>query len=106
MPLHQNAAQPSPHHLIEFAQHVGQAAPKVSVPAPYTAAHSLDEDGQALPACAGCLLPYRLFELFLALGPRPLIASFVVVAQKVESATLRGVHDTGLGWVQLQSGGF
>jgi len=42
----------------------------------------------------------RFFQLLLALLPRPLIT------QKVESPTLRGVHEAGLGRVQLQTFGF
>ena len=103
MPSPQDSAQTLPYPTVEWLEDGVLAVLEVFKPTGRAAIEFPDDVSHASGSAALGLFSYGCFELFQALLARPAIASFEVVAQKVETAFLAGIDDARFGWVQRQS---
>src|SRR4051812_40352568 len=89
MPSPQDSAQTLPYPTVEWLEDGVLAVLEVFKPAGRAAIEFPDDVSHASGSAALGLFSYGCFELFQALLARPAIASFEVVAQKVETAFWR-----------------
>src|SRR3954470_24946170 len=99
----QDGSQPSAYPSVQFPEHALLAMLEVLEPSSGRAIHVGDDLLQAVAVIARGLLADGVLELLQALLARQFHALLKVIAQKVEAAFLRGIHDARLDGVQYQA---
>src|SRR2546426_12684768 len=102
--LFRSTSQPLPQPLVEPDEGEGVTVLEIFKPAHQGPVDVRDDGLKALPVSASGFGSDGVFEHLLALPARPVIASLEMVAQKIEAARLRGVHNPCLGRMQFETG--
>src|SRR2546423_7241285 len=96
----QDAAQTLSYPFVQLVKCIGNAMPKVFVPARRAPVDVFNDGLQALGPQSSRLLPDGLFEFIQTLLARPPIATFEVVAQKIKTTLLRRIDKARFGRMQ------
>ena len=96
----QQLSQPLTDPTVQGSKHGVLAVLEVFEPAHRTSVYFPDDVPQVSRSAAAGLFAYGCSEFIQALLARPAVATFEVVAQKVEPAFLAGVDNARLGRMQ------
>src|SRR5688572_9349457 len=106
LPLAQDRAQAHAKPAIQRPERGRVTMLEIHEPSHQRLVHRLDDDFKAAAMSASCLTPNRVFQFDHAFAARPTVSSLKVIAQKVEPTSLRGVDDSRLFRMQLQTSTF
>ena len=101
--LAQQATHSHTHPLVHQRERRAVTVFEVRKPSGQAAVQVRDDRRQAVPVSSPGLDSNRVLQLLQALSPRPTQTTFEMVAQKIEAACLRSIHDPGLDRMQRES---
>src|SRR5688572_33469306 len=100
LPLAQDRAQAHTKPAIQRPERGRVTMLEIHEPSHQRLVHRLDDDFKAAAISRPCLTQKGVFRFDHALAARPPVSSLKVIADKVESPSLRGVEDSRLFRIQ------